>query len=226
MRLLARPVYLCPVSPIICPTVTAADADSYRQLIEQVAAFAGRLHIDVSDGSLAPNRLLAPRDVWWPAGLDIDVHVMSRQPDGLLDELLAKRPQLVIVHAEAAIDLRRFTELCHRHGVRAGVALLQSTTAEAIQGVLSALDHVLVFSGNLGHFGGQVDMSLTEKVKCLKSWQPEIEVGWDGGVSQQNAAQLAAAGVDVLNTGGAIQRAVDPAAAYRQLQSAVRGYKA
>lgn len=209
------------MSAVICPTVTAADSESYRRLLEQAAAFADRLHIDLSDGTLAPNQLLAARDVWWPAGPTIDIHIMSRQPDGLVEELLVKQPDLIIVHAEADIDLVRFVRLCRQRDVRAGVALLQTTTVESLGEVVAELDHVLVFSGNLGHFGGQADLRLAGKIEQLRAVRPDLEIGWDGGVSLQNAAALAAAGVNVLNAGGAIQKADDPAAAYRQLRAAV-----
>src|SRR5690554_6279773 len=64
----------------ICPTVTAATAHLYRQQIEQIAGFATRIHIDLSDGSLAPNRLIDLDKVWWPGGVRADIHAMLARP--------------------------------------------------------------------------------------------------------------------------------------------------
>lgn len=205
----------------ICPTVTAADADTYRRQIETVAGFARRVHIDLADGKLAPHRLIEPADVWWPANLSADIHVMYRQPMGQLEALLALRPQLVIIHAEAEADLGRFIEAAHRRGVEAGVALLQTTPIEAIKSHLLELDHVLVFSGQLGTFGGRANPALMTKVKALKDLNPDLEVGWDGGINEQNISALVRAGAEALNVGGFIHRAADPAAAYHQLQAAI-----
>jgi ribulose-phosphate 3-epimerase len=99
-----------------------------------------------------------------------------------------------------------------------GVALKHETSPDAIAPALDFVDHVLVFSGNLGHFGGQADTRLLAKVLHLKQLKPSLEIGWDGGINDQNASLLAAGGVDVLNTGGFIQHAPNPQAAFEKLE--------
>jgi pentose-5-phosphate-3-epimerase len=54
-------------------------------------------------------------------------------------------------------------------------------------------------------------------VKQVQEHHPEAEIGWDGGINDHNAQQLVAAGVDVLNVGGFIQKSDDPAGAYEKL---------
>jgi pentose-5-phosphate-3-epimerase len=56
-----------------------------------------------------------------------------------------------------------------------------------------------------------------KKVEYLKSHKPEIEIGWDGGINDQNISQLALVGVDVFNVGSFIQKAVNPQNAYESL---------
>ena len=205
----------------ICPTVTTNDPHEFRAQMERVADFAARVHIDVADGELAPNRLLPIDQIWWPGGMRADIHVMYRRPLEHLPALMALGPQLIILHAEAEGNFVEFAQTLHRHGCEAGVALLPQTAVETIRPALEYIDNVLIFSGNLGHFGGQADLSLLEKVKALKSRKPQLEIGWDGGVNDQNARQLAAGGVDVLNVGGFIQNATDPRAAYATLEQAI-----
>ena len=48
------------------------------------------------------------------------------------------------------------------------------------------------------------------------------EIGWDGGITADNAAVLVTAGVRVLNVGGYIQKADDPQAAYAKLKVAIK----
>ena len=81
----------------------------------------------------------------------------------------------------------------------------------------------MIFSGELGTFGGHADMDLTSKIDQIRSINPKIEIGWDGGVNEHNAGQLAQAGVDVLNVGGFLQRAEHPDSAYARLESLVQG---
>jgi ribulose-phosphate 3-epimerase len=76
---------------------------------------------------------------------------------------------------------------------------------------------VLVFSGDLGHYGGTASLMQLEKVRLIKAINPAVEIGWDGGVSIENAYTLTQGGVDVLNAGSAVAEASDPASAYATL---------
>jgi len=210
------------VNITICPTVCTDDPEVYKRQIEQTVTYAHRVHIDLSDGVFTPNKLTAIEDVWWPGGVRADLHVMYQKPFDHIEALISLRPQLIIVHAEAEGDFMEFAQQCHTHGIEVGVGLLPETTVEAIQPALEVIDHVMLFSGNLGHFGGHADMSLLGKAQKLRQLKPSIEIGWDGGVNDQNAKALALGGVQVLNAGGFLHGAKNPAVAYAQLLAAVK----
>jgi pentose-5-phosphate-3-epimerase len=207
---------------VICPTVTARSAGEYSEQMERLAGFATRVHIDLADGLFTPVKLTQIKDVWWPSGVWADIHVMYKEPFRHTKELLKLRPQLIIVHAEADGDIVEFADAAHRGGTAVGVALKPETHVSVIEPALDFIDHVLIFSGHLGHFGGQANTHLLTKVLQLKRLKPSLEIGWDGGINNKNAAILAAGGVDVLNTGGFIQHAADPQAAYEQLEEEVK----
>lgn len=204
----------------ICPTVTTDDIDIYRKQIEQSATYATRIHIDLADGVFT-RKLTAVEDVWWPAGMRADLHIMFQEPFQHIPAILALGPQLVIVHAEADGDFFAFAREMHRHGIEAGVSILQKTPVEAIVPALEFVDHVLIFSGDLGHFGGKADLSLLDKVKQLKQLKPQLEIGWDGGANDENALALAQGGVDVINCGGYLH-GDNPAEAYQRITAIVQ----
>jgi pentose-5-phosphate-3-epimerase len=179
------------------------------------------VHIDVADGIFTPVKLLPIDQVWWPGGVRADLHVMYKRPFEHYKLYLSLAPQMVVVHAEADGNFVPFAELLHRHGIEVGVALKQETLPELIRPALQFIDHVQIFSGNIGHFGGQADLRLLDKVKKLREWKPQLEIGWDGGINNNNARALAVGGVDVLNVGGFIQHASDPRMAYGTLARAV-----
>lgn len=205
----------------ICPTVLAGTPEEYKAQIERVAQFATRLHLDVADGDFAPTKTISLDQVWWPGGVRADLHVMYRRPFDHVKMYLSLGPQMVIVHAEAEGTFVPFAELMHRHGIEVGVALQPVTPVSLIRPALNWIDHVLIFSGNLGHFGGQADLRLITKIKELRELKPQLEIGWDGGINDRNARALAMSGVDVLNVGGFIQHAADPQAAYTLLDRQV-----
>jgi len=206
--------------PIICPTVTVASSREYREAIERVAEFAERIHIDFADGEFAPTKLEPIEDAWWPIGLLVDFHIMYKRPLEHLETVVAHQPNLAIVHAEADGAWDFIAEL-EGLGIHRGIALLKDTPASVIKPYIEQIDHVLVFSGDLGYYGGKADMGLIKKVEELIMMKPTLEIGWDGGVNEQTAKQLAAAGVNVLNVGGAIQKASDPEAAYDTLVASI-----
>lgn len=203
---------------VICPTVTTDDPHVYREQIERVEPFARRIHIDIADGVLTPNKLINVHKIWWPADMTADIHVMYQTPEEVLGALIEYRPSLVILHAEADGNFMAMAERLKKANIKVGLALLQGSQVSSILTVLDVLDHVLIFSGSLGRFGGSADLAQLSKAAEIKLLRPIIEIGWDGGVNDLNAKTLSDAGVDVLNTGGFIHRTDDPAGAYAILQ--------
>lgn len=192
----------------------------YREAVERVAEFAERIHIDFADGVFAPTKLEPIEDAWWPIGLMVDFHIMYQRPLEHLETVISHQPNLAIVHAEAEGAWEFIRELGGL-GIHRGVALLKDTPASVVKDHLEAIDHVLVFSGDLGYYGGKADLGLLKKVEELMIMKPTLEIGWDGGVNDKSAGPLAVGGVNVLNTGGFIQKSEDPEAAYGKLEELV-----
>lgn len=209
----------------VCVTPQTTDPHEYREQIERVAAFAPRLHLDFMDGAFAPVRSLNVAQAWWPKGVTTDIHLMYQKPRQYLETLIGLQPSMVILHAEAEGDTAAQLEYLKKCGIRAGVALLQSSQPGDHQKMIEVADHVLIFSGDLGHFGGTAALDLLNKVSLIKAINPAVELGWDGGANAENIQQLAQAGIDVINVGGAIQRAADPAQMYDTMIKSISGQK-
>lgn len=206
----------------ICPTITAEEPHGYRAQVERIEPFAIRWHIDVADGEMAPRKLIDLDKLWWPGNVQVDLHVMYQDPSKHLELFIVQHPRLIIIQAEAEGDFEQWSATLHRHGIEVGVALLPQTPVSLIASAIDQIDHVLIFSGNLGYQGGShADLGLLEKVKQLRELKPLLEIGWDGGVNDENAAQLAAGGIDVLNVGGFIHEAHNPQAAFARLHDVI-----
>jgi len=202
----------------VCPTITAYSIEEYRRQMEKIAPFANRIQIDLTDGKFTKQKTVGPEDAWWPAGVKADFHLMYKDPMAALEVILKHKPNLVIMHAEAEGNFESFRHYCQKSGTKVGIALLPKTGPESIEPALQRINHVLIFSGNLGYQGGShANLELLKKVKYLKNLRPDLEVGWDGGVNQNNISQLVFGGVDVFNVGGAIQSAEDPEQMFRSL---------
>jgi len=204
--------------PVICPTVTAFDPHEYRAQMERLQPFAKRVHIDLMDGEFAPTKSPGLEQIWWPEGITADIHLMYMRPMEQISKLIELKPHLAVIHAEADVDHAAFAARLHEAGIKAGLAVLKSTSIADVANILKEFDHIMIFSGNLGYHGGsQVDFRLLDKVQEAKRVNPDIEIAWDGGVNDQNAKQLVEAGVEVLNVGGFIAKSSDPQSAYQKL---------
>ena len=202
---------------IISPAITVETEDQFKTSIDRIKPFAQRVHMDISDGEFAPVFLLDPSKLWWPKEWIVDIHAMVMHPMDYIDKLIALKPHLIVFHAETGINLVPLMANIQKNGIKAGIALLKKTVPATVADAIKVADHVLVFSGDLGHYGGTASLMQLEKVRLIKEINPNVEIGWDGGVSVDNAFTLTQGGVNVLNTGGAINNSDDPDSVYATL---------
>ena len=209
----------------IVPTITAYNMEQFAQQMKLVSSFADRVHIDLMDGEFAPTQSPPLDEIQWPHDITADLHLMYQRPMEHVQTLLHldPKPHLVVVHNEAEVHHMHLAAELHKEDIKVGLAILQDTPIEWAEQIMHSFDHVLIFSGNLGHHGGEADLGLLEKVAYIRRTHPEVEIGWDGGINEQNASALADAGVSVLNTGGGIHKADNPKQAYATLKKQVEG---
>lgn len=205
------------MASVIAPAVLAESTDQYKQIMERIQLFAQRVHIDICDGEFAPAFTVSAAQAWWPANWQADIHAMVARPSEHLDQLINLKPSLIIFHAEVEEDLAPIMQKIQASGIKAGIALQRPTVPATVANLIQLADHVMLFSGDLGHYGGTASMMQLEKVRLVRAIKPSVEVGWDGGVVVENAYSLSQGGVDVLNVGGALARSNDPAATYKTL---------
>lgn len=201
----------------IVPTIMAETVDQLRDATVKLQPFARRVHIDISDGEFAPTFLLTPAQLFWPQGWEVDIHAMVMRPSEYIAQFTQLKPSLVILHAEAQEDIVPHLQALKQAGIKAGVGLLKTTVPVTVEAAIKEADHVMVFSGDLGKFGGTASLMQLEKVRLIKKIKPDVEIGWDGGVKVDNAYTLTQGSVDVLNVGGAISNSPAPAEAFNEL---------
>lgn len=204
---------------VIAPCITVETPDEYKASVERLHPFAKRVHIDISDGEFAPNFLVGAAQVWWPQDWTVDIHAMVARPSDHLETLVSLKPHLIIFHAETEEDIVPVLNHVKKFGIKAGVALLKETVPSTVVSAIEAADHVMVFSGELGQYGGTASMMQLEKVRLIRAISQGIEIGWDGGITVENAYSISQGGVDVLNVGGTIAKSKNPEETYNALVS-------
>jgi ribulose-phosphate 3-epimerase len=211
----------------IAPSILSAD---FGRLAEEVRAAeqagADWLHLDVMDGHFVPNLTIGPDVVAAVAkvtSLPVDVHLMVREPDHLLEAFVAAGATALGVHVEACTHLHRTLSEIRRRGVRPCVVLNPATPAEAIGPVLPIVDQVLVMTVNPG-FGGQKFIPETlPKIRQIRKWIDEsgrdVDLVVDGGVGPDTIEQAAIHGARVFVMGNAFFKSGD----YKRFTDRIRG---
>jgi len=209
----------------IAPSILSAD---FRRLGEQIAAVeqagASYIHVDVMDGHFAPNLTVGPFIVDWvrkSTKLPIDAHLMIENPDNFIGAFAGAGANMISVHPEATYHLDRTLNHIRQAGCQAGVVLNPATPLAMIEEVIAEVDYVLLMSVNPGFSGQKFITSSLDKLRRLRNlirmkFSPaRIEI--DGGVGLGNAAEVAAAGAEILVAGSAVFGAEDPAEALKEL---------
>lgn len=203
--------------PVIVPTITTDNLETFNANLQAFSQFSKRIHVDVSDGTLAPTNLVPLSSINNIEGITMDIHVMSARPSEHLNDILRIKPSLCIVHSEVDDDLQALFGALKNAGIKVGVVLLRNTYPKRVQERIAMADHVMIFAGQLGSQGGTIDLLQMEKVPLIRAIKTDLEIGWDGGVNLSNVRAVAHSGVDVINVGSAISQASDKAAMYQSL---------
>lgn len=209
------------MTSVIAPAILSETAEDYKTSIERLHGFTERAHVDISDGEFAPSFTIGAAQVWWPQEWLVDVHAMVARPSEHIATLISLKPSMVIFHVEVNEDIVPILQQLKKADIKAGIALLRSTVPSTVSAAITEADHVMIFSGELGKYGGTASLMQLEKIRLVKAINPNCEIGWDGGVTVENAFSLAQGGVNVLNVGGTLAKAEDPESVYKQLVSEI-----
>jgi ribulose-phosphate 3-epimerase len=214
------------MSATIAPSVLSADFGNLQRDIEMINnSDAGWFHVDIMDGVFVPNISFGfpvMSVLKQHAKKPLDVHLMIVDPDRYIQRFADHGAAVLTVHYEACTHLHRTLAEIRKCGMKAGVALNPHTPAYLLQDIIADCDLVLVMSVNPG-FGGQKFIQNTyDKVRQVKELilaknsPAVIEV--DGGVALDNAAALAACGVDVMVAGNTVFSSNNPSATITELK--------
>lgn len=166
------------------------------------------VHIDVMDGCFCPQLTVGPPVIAaLKTPLRKDVHLMIDEP---LDKVRA------YVDAGASVITFQVEATRHPHrvlqslgsAVTRGVALNPGTPVSAVEPLLDDLELVLVLAVDPGwggqRFAANAERRLAQARELIERSGRKVMLGVDGGVTRENAAAIAAMGVDMMVAGSAV----------------------
>lgn len=183
----------CIISPsLIC--LDMCNLESQVRILENHGVKA--LHVDILDGHFSPSMPLGldtVRQLRKKTDLEFDCHVMVKEPDYFVDELLDIGVQQLVFHAETADHLDGMLNRIHAKGVRAGVALKPGTPLSVLDYVLEKCDTVLLMLINPGYafVKGEkqvayADRKIRELRQMIDGRGLDTKIELDGRISPDN----------------------------------------
>lgn len=197
---------------LLAPSILSADMSNLSQQILLVEkGGADWIHCDVMDGHFVPNLTFGPiviEAVKRSTKLPVDVHLMIKNPDNLIESFVNKGADYLVVHQEEVIHLNRTLTRIRELGCKPGVAINPSTPVSFIKEIVEFVDLLLIMSVNPG-FGGQKFINSTlrkieEAANIRSALGLDFLIEVDGGITKENIVSVSDAGCDVFVAGNSI----------------------
>ncbi|MCK4870793.1 MAG: ribulose-phosphate 3-epimerase [Gammaproteobacteria bacterium] len=197
----------------IAASILSADFARLGEEVERViSSGADLIHFDVMDNHYVPNLTVGPLVVkaLRKHGITapIDVHLMTKPVDRLIEDFAEAGANYISFHPEASQHIDRSIQLIKDFGCKAGLAFNPATPLNHLDYIIDKLDYILIMSVNPG-FGGQNFIPGTlEKIKqarkIINKHNKNILLEVDGGVKIDNIRDIAKHGANLFVAGSAI----------------------
>ena len=210
--------------PRIAPSILSCDFANIERELESISN-ADLVHVDVMDGHFVPNITIGPpvvQRIHAVSSVPLDVHLMIENPENWLDHFVPYAHS-VTFHFESTLNPDETIAGIRSRGARVGMAIKPDTQIEEVSRLFPSLDMLLVMTVEPG-FGGQPLIQETLAKVASASHKKteqglEMSIQVDGGITEQNIAEVARAGADTFVAGTAVFKAKDRKAQIDLLRS-------
>lgn len=197
---------------IFTPSLICLDMLHLEQQIRELEATGiEMLHVDILDGHFSPSMPLGfeiVKQLRQITDLAFDCHLMVKNQEYFVDELLNIGVQQIVFHEETCEHVDGMLNKIHNAGVRAGVALKPSTPLSTLDYIIDKCDTVLLMLINPGYASSAHENQVSyadKKIRDVRNMinkrnlNTKIEI--DGRISPANIEKYGKDDVDLFVCG-------------------------
>ncbi len=202
--------------PLVAPSILSADFANMEKAASDVRKWGGDwLHCDVMDGVFVPNITFGMpmvKALDRVTDMTLDVHLMITEPEKYVERFCDAGADFVTFHVDASKNVDGALNTIKAKGKKCGLVLNPDKPLSLVEPYIDKIDMLLIMSVYAG-FGGQ--KFIPESVQKLKDAKKligdrNILLEIDGGVGEDNAKEIIAAGADVLVAGSSVFGSKNP----------------
>ena len=183
----------CHVSPSMI-TLDMCNLEQQCRLIEEAGL--EMIHVDILDGHFSPSMPLGldtVKQIAKKTELELEAHVMVKDPQFFVDELIEAGVSQIVFHMETCDHVDGMLNYIHSKGIRAGVALKPATPLYELEYILEKCDAVLLMLINPGfaQMKGEAQTAYSARKihdlhEMIQSRGLDTKVILDGRISPEN----------------------------------------
>ena len=191
----------------IVPAILAEKFEDCLQMLRQAESFAHYVQIDVMDSIFVPSKSFPLEEInHVHTPLSFEIHLMVKDPLGLMRRINSPHLKKVIFHFESDVDHLDFVKQMGERGVATGLAIKPETTIDQFRSISEQVGTLSFLTVNPGFYGSPFQAHVLKKIEEARRLFPDKLISADGGISLDHLRMFFDIGVDYVCVGSRIFR--------------------
>lgn len=211
---------------IIAPSILSGNFADMGGSVRRLEEWGGDyVHCDVMDGVYVNNitfgmpMIAALRKV---TEKPLDVHLMIIEPEKYVERFADAGADIITFHPDASKNPKETLRLIKLKGKKCGIVFNPNIPIEPYKDLFVDCDVIMIMTVFAGKGGQSFIPYCLDRIKLLKSILTElgldIPIEADGGIGEQNVAEVREAGAEILVAGSSVFKSKDPALTISRLK--------
>lgn len=208
----------------IIPGILTASEETYIDKLHKAEHLSDLIQIDLVDGKFSKNKTVGVDVISkFPSNSMLEIQLMVVNPVSYINQLgKLDFVTRIIFPFEIKDNIGEAIYSIKKWGKQAGLSLNPDTSIKDAFDFFEDLDLLLLMTGQPGYSGQKLGGNTYQRIKEVKTLDPNLALEIDIGVNFENARMLALSGADFLVTSSTLFNADDLYVAYEKLDKLAR----